>query len=823
MMTATNRPAHRAGAHAFLLLLLAVPAALAGDPFSAAAEQHGDAAVASSGVFGEYAVLAEAAAQALYLGPATAIPPAISSNPSAVPTIVIPSECTEACQGLPYSGAAVFSSDCALCLIIYPALPSWPINGAQFGSSPSNPAFKVDFPLARVDLLSLGYTNVPSIPLLWPRRYLTFDPRAFGPTQYAYDAQAQSTTNDIWGGGVAKGATWTIDGVTRPIVSTTHARVPLTCVLEVGWITPNKAPVCPGTPDFDVDANNVHFPSLAAAADAIPLPYDDSSRYRPRARTQIARAFASAEGAAQAAFDSTQGSYSTAQLLKNVTRASAPDRLADLQALYGQEEWEDAWTALAEAGDLVEIDLTYTQGMAVTTPGPDSANSGWWNVAAHALFAARTNTQASCKSSQKELKEQAKDLQKEQRESGSKKNTCVRTTLKPLAIRLSNQPSDPNAALVYTPQKSETAYVAASVALRQAITQAVIWNGHVFNLHIFNVAATLALYNKVDPSNAPYHSTAPVRQVLDFWADPTYVSNFHSFLFSSGYLGGPGTAAGVPDLLNLWQRWSAAQGPSGATWANNMMRAQLAASGLSELRFRGSGGRGAWEGLPAAAFHLKAREMAGAYAKAAVEASYADDAAVAADAQVQAMAAALCDPEGSNVVELQPEGGCALDTRAKLAAWMADWVSLIAAHSSAHLQDYVLRIMNMPLAPPAMGKQEAPDPEATYGEDDYLQWVPKTRTAARQVSFFANFVATSYTFAMTNMAPSQQWQKGDVPVWGDDLPLFTGSDPEAFGTAHVAFIKAVARLYETTPEADGFRDVTTNYQQPTRVPRLINI
>ena len=43
-----------------------------------------------------------------------------------------------------------------------------------------------------------------------------------------------------------------------------------------------------------------------------------------------------------------------------------------------------------------------------------------------------------------------------------------------------------------------------------------------YNLHIHNVAATLALYNEVAPTEAPYYSTAPLRQVLDFFADPTY-------------------------------------------------------------------------------------------------------------------------------------------------------------------------------------------------------------------------------------------------------------------------------------------------------------
>ena len=64
------------------------------------------------------------------------------------------------------------------------------------------------------------------------------------------------------------------------------------------------------------------------------------------------------------------------------------------------------------------------------------------------------------------------------------------------------------------------------------------------------------------------------------------------------------------------------------------------------------------------------------------------------------------------------------------------------------------------------------------------------------MAFFAEFIATSWTYAITNQVPSQQWQKGDVPVWRDDLPIVTGvDDPARVGAAHVAFIGAVPRRF----------------------------
>ena len=76
---------------------------------------------------------------------------------------------------------------------------------------------------------------------------------------------------------------------------------------------------------------------------------------------------------------------------------------------------------------------------------------------------------------------------------------------------------------------------------------------------------------------------------------------------------------------------------------------------------------------------------------------------------------------------------------------------------------------------------------------------------------------------MTNLVPSEQWQKGDVPVWGDDLPMYTGPNKAAANAAHVAFIREMTALYTDAPVAAGLRDVATNYQEPTRAPRVINI
>lgn len=100
----------------------------------------------------------------------------------------------------------------------------------------------------------------------------------------------------------------------------------------------------------------------------------------------------------------------------------------------------------------------------------------------------------------------------------------------------------------------------------------------------------------------------PTAQILDFFADPTYMSEFHTLLFLQGYAAGSGTAAGVPDLLPLWNAY-AKHGivHNDTSWAGNTVPEQLKASGLDGGRFRGDGEEGSFAALPGVAINLALR------------------------------------------------------------------------------------------------------------------------------------------------------------------------------------------------------------------------
>lgn len=84
-----------------------------------------------------------------------------------------------------------------------------------------------------------------------------------------------------------------------------RAATPPVCVDDMGWITPAGANPCPGGDNLtDVD---VHFPSLeAVGGEGLPLSYGGAEHYRAISLVLTKEAFASADSAAAAIFDTMQ-------------------------------------------------------------------------------------------------------------------------------------------------------------------------------------------------------------------------------------------------------------------------------------------------------------------------------------------------------------------------------------------------------------------------------------------------------------------------------------------------------------------------------------
>lgn len=132
-----------------------------------------------------------------------------------------------------------------------------------------------------------------------------------------------------------------------------------------------------------------------------------------------------------------------------------------------------------------------TQNITSTAPPVRNGSGPWWVVAAHALLKVTDGP--------------------------SKPNPDSSHTpiFEPVAILLTNQPRDPGTKLVYTPAKSESAYILAALALRQAVTQTGIWIGHVSNCLPYHRTVrhlpeqdNCLLYRTVPYCMVPSHSTS---------------------------------------------------------------------------------------------------------------------------------------------------------------------------------------------------------------------------------------------------------------------------------------------------------------------------
>lgn len=111
------------------------------------------------------------------------------------------------------------------------------------------------------------------------------------------------------------------------------------------------------------------------------------------------------------------------------------------------------------------------QDVVSTAPLVHDGDDPWWNVAAHALFRVVGRGGDGEPPDLSAFPTHPNDEQVPIFKHG--------VHFEPVAILLSNQPKDPHAKVVYTPEKSESAYILAALALRQAALQTAIWVGHV--------------------------------------------------------------------------------------------------------------------------------------------------------------------------------------------------------------------------------------------------------------------------------------------------------------------------------------------------------
>lgn len=550
----------------------------------------------------------------------------------AFPVVEFPAQCAAACDGFPVATL----NDCMLCTVTtsnaftvwndtsQPGLPRFPLYERNFTALPG---LIVLNPLTDVYIVSLNggildlWTTAPTneISICSPAFGSGTSPRCI--TRTAAPVLKENTDGSVFWN-ESRGSIYGVG-----------------CIEEQGWLSPVTwapdlyAPACPGSPNL-TEPTDAHFTKPEHLAMMVPE-FKAVARHLQASHKRKAQAvFTSVAAAADSFWELDQIAWGSPLFYHNVSRSDLPR----LRKLYGAK-WQRGWESLVNTGDLVELDHTWVEGL------PPSER---WNAAAHVLL--------------RYMKSKG------------------RVWLRAFAIRLSNVADNPSAYEVYTPQQSNTAFIRACVVTRSVITMAQLFASHIYNYHAIQSGITYSLYNTIDAGVPVGMSSHPVRMIMDEFANPRFNAGFYIYELAGILPPTPVsiTYSNIDPFLSVIEQY-AKSGPlhGPATLYNVGPVGFLPRTELSPERFTSPGGK-SFDLYPAARIFLDAYELASAFVEKVVNIYYPNDAAVAADQEIQNFAAAMIDPLAGNLVKFSETNR--IRTKKELVDIIGFSVSLTALH-----------------------------------------------------------------------------------------------------------------------------------------------
>jgi hypothetical protein len=155
-------------------------------------------------------------------------------------------------------------------------------------------------------------------------------------------------------------------------------------------------------------------------------------------------------------------------------------------------------------------------------------------------------------------------------------------------------------------------------------------------------------------------------------------------------------------------------------------------------------GAAPWNLYPILDFQLRLYDVVLNYTTVVIDAFYASDADVKADAKVQAFARLMLAADGGNLRQITASNAVA--TRAELAEVTAGLLYLGLAHSTESLQDFVLpRVASMAHLPQRLMITALPDPLRTYETWEIVAAAPNNEIYSRCANFAMLFIGSSTT------------------------------------------------------------------------------
>lgn len=269
---------------------------------------------------------------------------------------------------------------------------------------------------------------------------------------------------------------------------------------------------------------------------------------------------------------------------------------------------------------------------------------------------------------------------------------------------------------------SDGAWLYALQAAKASITVFGVWLGHVYHWHIVTAAMQMAMLNTLPNGH-------PVRQLLA--PQSNYVIPFDNVLLAQWSQLAPPTSLAAPtEFLALANDYAA-----GRSYFDDDPRTTIKQLGLRRRDFTA---KAPWDRYPVVERLLTMWDLVASYVETFVRTTYASDAAVASDADLQtwiSTAASSSASSGGNVRGL-PE----MNSRAALERVLTSLLYRIAIHGISRMNSTSNPALTfVPNFPHCLQRTDIPSPRARIGTRKLLSYLPNTNTISQAVTFYFTF------------------------------------------------------------------------------------
>ncbi|HEX5193119.1 MAG TPA: lipoxygenase family protein [Solirubrobacteraceae bacterium] len=291
-------------------------------------------------------------------------------------------------------------------------------------------------------------------------------------------------------------------------------------------------------------------------------------------------------------------------------------------------------------------------------------------------------------------------------------------TLTPVAISVTG-PGGTRSTVFTAARSSDGAWLYALQAAKTSITVFGIWLGHVYQWHLVTAAMLMTMINALPSTHPISVMMAPHSGSLIGFDDV--------LLQAWSQIGPPTSVSSATQFLSLADDFAA-----GRSYFDDDPAATLRSLGLRRRDFTSNT---PWDRYPVAAQTLEVWDLVAEYVGSIVRASYPSDAAVSADAALQAWIQTAAAPTTGNVRGLR-----APRSRAALERILTSLLYRITVHGSSRMfsasnpsHTFVANF------PQTLQRTDIPGPHERLSTRRLLTYLPNVETIGEAVSFYFTF------------------------------------------------------------------------------------